>query len=219
MRPLRLLPAALALLTLTVTVAHAAGAPKPAAAARLTPAHADTALFAGGCFWCMETQYEGRPGILAVISGYTGGHKVNPTYEEVGTGTTGHLESVEVIFDPTRVTYATLLDLFWHSIDPTQGDGQFCDRGDEYRSMIFVRGAEQRRLAEESKRRLEASHVLKRPIVTGIVAAGPFYRAEEYHQDFWKKDWERYHTYREGCGRDQRLHELWGAKAVKPVVY
>ncbi len=217
---LRPFPVVLAALLFAAT-AHAASAPAPGKITPVRPAavHADTALFAGGCFWCMETQYEGRPGILAVISGYTGGHTVNPTYEEVGTGTTGHFESVEVIFDPGKVSYAHLLDLFWHSIDPTQADGQFCDRGPEYRSMIFARGPEQRRLAEESKRALEASHVLKKPIVTGIVAAGPFYRAEEYHQDFWKKDWERYHTYREGCGRDQRLHELWGAQAVKPVVY
>ncbi len=229
MRPARWIPAFALLSALANPFAARAAAPKapPARTLAATPAtpgagrtaSTDAAIFAGGCFWCMETQFEGRPGILAVVSGYTGGHQVNPTYEQVGTGTTGHLESIEVRFDPARISYAQLLDLYWHSIDPTQDDGQFCDRGTEYRSAIFPRGAEQSRLAEESRRRLEASHVLKQPIVTRIVPAGPFYPAEGYHQDFWKKDWERYHSYREGCGRDRRLRELWGAAAVKPVVY
>ncbi|HEV2105896.1 MAG TPA: peptide-methionine (S)-S-oxide reductase MsrA [Candidatus Eisenbacteria bacterium] len=206
---------------LLALIAAAAPAPRPAAAApAAAPApRIETAVFAGGCFWCMETQFEGRPGILDVVSGYAGGHVKNPSYEQVGTGLTGHRESVQVRFDASKVGYAQLLDLFWHSIDPTQNDGQFCDRGPEYRSAIFYAGEEQRRLALASKRQLEASGVLHAPIVTDILPAGPFYRAEEYHQDFWKKDWERYHTYREGCGRDQRLAELWGSRAVKPVVY
>jgi peptide-methionine (S)-S-oxide reductase len=198
----------------------AAGGTAPKAAAAPAPApRTEVATFAGGCFWCMETQFEQRPGVISVVSGYTGGHTVHPTYEEVGSGSTGHMESVEIRFDPARISYAQLLDLFWHSIDPTQGNGQFCDHGSEYRSAIFVHGEKQRQLAEESKRRLEASHVLKRPIVTTIVAAGPFYRAEEYHQDFWKKDPARYHEYREGCGRDRRLRELWGKAAVVPLVH
>ena len=193
-----------------------AGAPGARAG---TPAREDSVVFAGGCFWCMETQFEGIPGVTAVISGYAGGHKAHPSYEEVGSGTTGHMESVEVHFDPSRIRYEQLLTIFWHSVDPTQDDGQFCDIGDEYRSAIFVRDAQERRLAEESKRRIEASHVLKKPIVTRILTAGPFWRAEEYHQDFWKKDPQRYHSYREGCGRDRRLAQLWGKDAAKPSVH
>jgi peptide-methionine (S)-S-oxide reductase len=192
-------------------------ATRPAVTPAATPARTEVATFAGGCFWCVETQFEGRPGVLSVVSGYTGGHKATPTYEEVGRHVTGHLEAVEIRFDPARVSYAALLDLFWHGVDPTQTDGQFCDIGDSYRTAIFVHGPEQRRLAEASKRRIAAE--LKKPVVTPIRDAGPFWRAEEYHQDFWKKDWERYHSYREGCGRDRRLRALWGAKAVKPVVY
>jgi peptide-methionine (S)-S-oxide reductase len=167
----------------------------------------------------METQFEGVPGVTSVISGYTGGHKANPTYEEVGSGTTGHYESVEVHYDPSRVSYQKLLQVFWHSIDPTQGDGQFCDLGTEYRSAIFFRDEAQRRLAEASRKAIEASGVLKKPIVTLIVPAGPFYRAEEYHQDFWKKDPVRYQTYRLGCGRDRRLARVWGKDAAKPTVH
>jgi peptide-methionine (S)-S-oxide reductase len=196
-------------------------APVRAAPAKPTPpqAPANVALFAGGCFWCMETQFEGVPGVTSVISGYTGGHKANPTYEEVGSGTTGHYESVEVHYDPSRVSYQKLLQVFWHSIDPTQGDGQFCDLGTEYRSAIFFRDEAQRRLAEASRKAIEASGVLKKPIVTLIVPAGPFYRAEEYHQDFWKKDPVRYQTYRLGCGRDRRLARVWGKDAAKPTVH
>jgi len=167
----------------------------------------------------METQFEAFPGVKSVTSGYTGGVKQNPTYEEVGAHTTGHLESVEIVFDPRVVTYARLLDRFWHGIDPTQADGQFCDIGETYRSAIFYHDETQHRLALESKQALEKSGVLKAPIVTSILPAKTFWRAEEYHQDFWKKDPQRYHSYREGCGRDQRLAQLWGAKAVKPLVH
>jgi peptide-methionine (S)-S-oxide reductase len=177
------------------------------------------ATFAGGCFWCMETQFEGVPGVHAVVSGYTGGHQANPTYEEVGAGRTGHCESVEIRFDPSRISYEKLLDRFWHGIDPTQGDGQFCDLGDQYRSAIFYHGEAQRLAAEQSKKAIEASGVLRKPIATQILPAGPFYRAEEYHQDFWKKDPLRYRTYRLGCGRDRRLAEVWGKLAVKPSVH
>jgi len=185
----------------------------PAAATR------DTALFAGGCFWCLETAFEERPGVLEAVSGYSGGRTVNPTYEDVNTHTTGHLETVMVVFDPRRTSYEKLLDLFWHSIDPTQADGQFCDRGNSYYSAVFWRTEAQRRAAEASKQAIAASGVLKQPIVTPIRKAGPFYRAEEYHQDFWKKDPERYRSYRLGCGRDARLKELWGDKAVVPLVH
>jgi peptide-methionine (S)-S-oxide reductase len=189
------------------------------AATPVSAARPDTAIFAGGCFWCLETQFESFPGVKSVVSGYTGGHKANPTYEEVGAHTTGHLESVRVVFDPQVTTYAALLDRFWHGIDPTQADGQFCDRGETYRSAIFFRNEAQRRAAIESRDALARSGVLKAPIVTEIRAASTFWPAEEYHQDFWKKDPERYRSYRAGCGRDARLAQLWGAKAVKPLVH
>lgn len=179
----------------------------------------ETATFAGGCFWCLETAFEGVPGVISAVSGYAGGHKDKPRYEEVGAGGTGHTESVQIRFDPARIGYAQLLDRFWHSVDPTQANGQFCDRGDQYRSEIFWHDEMQRKLAEESKRGIEASGVLHQPIVTRITKAGTFYPAEEYHQDYWKKDPDRYRTYRAGCGRDQRLAELWGKSAVQPLVH
>ena len=170
------------------------------------------AIFAGGCFWCEETAFEGVPGVQAVISGYTGGTKKQPTYDEVSSGSTGHAESVRVVFDPAKISYARLLDIFWHSIDPLSAGGQFCDRGTQYRSAIFYRDDAQRRAAEESKRKIQAQ--LKQPIATEIAAAGEFYPAEEYHQDFFRKNPVRYLSYRTGCGRDRRLKELWGAAAV-----
>jgi peptide-methionine (S)-S-oxide reductase len=188
-------------------------------AARPAAAGEEIAIFAGGCFWCMETQFEGMRGIRSVVSGYTGGHQPNPTYEEVGAGGTGHYESVEIRYDPRVITYEKLLDIFWHSVDPTQGDGQFCDRGDQYRSAIFYRDETQHRLAEQSKQRILASGVLEKPIVTSIVAASTFYPAEGYHQDFWKKDPIRYQSYRLGCGRDKRLRDVWGERAAKPNVH
>jgi len=169
-----------------------------------------TANFAGGCFWCMETAFEGIPGIQSVTSGYTGGTKKDPTYEEVSSGGTGHAESVQVLYDPHAITYSQLLDVFWHNVDPTQANGQFCDHGNQYRSAIFYGNTDEKRLAEASRKKLEDSGRFKRPIVTQIVAATTFYRAEEYHQDFYKKDPVRYHEYRAGCGRDQRLAEIWG---------
>jgi len=196
------------------------GADVVAASSSTAPAAADTALFAGGCFWCMETAFEGRPGVHAAVSGYSGGHKSNPTYEEVGSHTTGHLETVAVVYDAKTISYEQLLDLFWHSIDPTQGDGPFCDRGESYRSAIFWRSEAQRKAALASKQALEKSGALRgRPIVTTIAKAGPFWPAEEYHQDFYRKDPKRYREYREGCGRDRRLRALWGDKAVKPSAH
>jgi peptide-methionine (S)-S-oxide reductase len=171
----------------------------------------ETALFAGGCFWCEETAFEGVPGVFTVISGYTGGQTKNPTYEQVSAGSTGHAESVEVTYDPSRISYGQLLDIFWRNVDPLQANGQFCDHGNQYRSAIFYRDDAQKKAAEESKRKLEEQPRFKGKIVTQIVAASTFYPAEEYHQDFYKKNPIRYHSYREGCGRDARLKELWGA--------
>jgi len=179
-----------------------------------SPASAPTtakATFAGGCFWCVESDFDKVPGVTSTTSGYTGGSTVNPTYEEVGSGRTGHAESVEVVYDPTKVTYEQLLDTFWHNIDPLVKDRQFCDVGNEYRTAIFVHDAEQRRLAEASKKRVEAQ--LKARVYTEIVDAGPFYRAEEYHQDYYLKNPVRYKFYRWNCGRDQRLEEIWGKKS------
>jgi peptide-methionine (S)-S-oxide reductase len=176
------------------------------------PGHA-VATFAGGCFWCMEGPYDQLPGVVATISGYTGGRKVNPTYEEVSSGTTGHAESVTVVYDPKKVTYEKLLDVFWHNIDPTVKDRQFCDGGNQYRTAIFYHDEAQRKAAEASKAALEKSKPFKEPIVTEIVMAGTFYPAEDYHQDFYMKNPVRYQLYRSGCGRDARLKQLWGAQA------
>lgn len=193
--------------------------PADAAAPRAPKAtKTERATFAGGCFWCMETAFEGQPGVLSVTSGYSGGHVKNPTYHEVGAGGTGHAESVEVVFDPTRTSYANLLDIFWHSIDPTSANGQFCDRGNQYRSAIFYRDAEQKRLALETEKKAEAECRVRKPFATEIVPFAAFYPAEEYHQDYYKKNPENYHAYREGCGRDRRLRELWGDKAAIPKV-
>jgi peptide-methionine (S)-S-oxide reductase len=192
-------------------MAVAAAAWTAAAAQAPTPA-APTAIatFAGGCFWCVEADFDKVPGVISATSGYTGGTTVNPTYPEVGSGRTGHAESVEIVFDPAKVSYAQLLDTFWHGIDPLVKDRQFCDVGDEYRTAIFVHDAEQRRLAEESKKRVEAQ--LKATVYTQIVDAGPFYRAEEYHQGYHRKNPLRYTYYRWNCGRDQRLEQIWGKK-------
>jgi len=171
------------------------------------------ATFAGGCFWCMEPPYDKLPGVVATISGYTGGRKPNPTYEEVSSGSTGHAESVTVVYDPKKVTYEKLLDVFWHNIDPTVKDRQFCDGGNQYRTAIFYHDEAQRKAAEASKAALEKSRPFKEPIVTEIVMAGPFYPAEDYHQDFYMKNPVRYQLYRSGCGRDARLKQLWGDQA------
>jgi methionine-S-sulfoxide reductase len=202
--------ATLALLLLFATRIALAAPAAPAAPAPRT----ETAVFAGGCFWSMESQFEGVPGVKSVLSGYTGGKKPRPTYGEVCTETTGHLESIQVTFDPAVITYAKLLDRFWHGIDPTQDDGQLFDVGESYRTAIFVTGPQQRREAEASKVALERSHVLHAPIVTRILDAGTFWPAEEYHQDYFKKNPEHYFAYRRGSGRDARLAELWGAAAV-----
>jgi methionine-S-sulfoxide reductase len=169
-----------------------------------------TATFAGGCFWCMEPPFDKVDGVVATISGYTGGHKANPTYEEVTSGATGHLEAIQVLYDPTKVSYAQLLEVFWKNINPTDPDGQFVDRGSQYRSAIFYHDAEQQRLAEKSRSQLTASGSFRRPIVTPILPAGPFYPAEEYHQDYYEKNPIRYKYYRYNSGRDQFLEKVWG---------
>jgi peptide-methionine (S)-S-oxide reductase len=196
------------MLVATLAVATALGA-MSASAATATSGHA-IATFAGGCFWCMEPPYDELDGVVSTTSGYTGGHKQNPTYEEVSAGTTGHTEAVQVVYDPKRISYERLLEVFWRNIDPITPNAQFCDHGTQYRSGIFYHDAAQRRLADESKRVLEASGRFTAPIVTEIVAAGTFYPAEEYHQDYYKKNPIRYKFYRTSCGRDRRLAELWG---------
>jgi peptide-methionine (S)-S-oxide reductase len=176
----------------------------------------EMAIFAGGCFWCMEEAFEKVPGVSAAISGYTGGTVANPTYQQVSGGATGHAEAVRVAYDPAKVTYRQLVDWFWHNIDPFDARGQFCDKGSEYRSAIFYLNEEQRKIAEDSKRALEQSGRLKQPIVTEITAAGPFYLAEDYHQDYYKKNEKRYQFYKYGCGRVQRLEQIWGKAAPPP---
>jgi peptide-methionine (S)-S-oxide reductase len=172
-----------------------------------------TATFAGGCFWCMEPPFDKLEGVVSTISGYTGGQKKNPTYKEVSAGETGHAEAVQVVYDPKKISYEKLLNVFWHNIDPTVKDQQFCDHGNQYRTGIFYHDAEQRRLAETSKAALAKSKPFKAELVTEIVAAGEFYAAEDYHQDYYKKNPIRYKYYRHGCGRDDRLKELWGEAA------
>jgi peptide methionine sulfoxide reductase msrA/msrB len=168
------------------------------------------ATFAGGCFWCVEADFEKLPGVVKAISGYTGGHKENPTYKEVSSGTTGHVEAVQVYYDPSKVSYDQLLDYFWRHIDPTDGGGSFVDRGSQYRSIIFYQNEEERRLAEKSKEALGKSGRFDKPIVTEIQKLTKFYEAEEYHQDYYKKNPLRYKYYRHGSGRDQFLEKVWG---------
>ena len=176
-----------------------------------TPAETAKATFAGGCFWCMEPPFDKLDGVLSTISGYAGGKKKNPTYEEVSAGNTGHTEVVQVTYDPKKITYEKLLDVFWHNIDPLTANRQFCDAGSQYRTAIFYHDEAQKRLAEESKRAL--SKRFKEPIVTEITRAAEFYPAEDYHQDYYIKNPLRYKFYRYNCGRDRRLEELWGAGA------
>jgi peptide-methionine (S)-S-oxide reductase len=169
------------------------------------------ATFAGGCFWCMEPPFDKLDGVVSTTSGYTAGRTANPTYEQVSTGTTGHTEAVEIVYDPRKVTYAQLLDVFWRNIDPLTADRQFCDVGSQYRAGIFAHDETQRRLAEESKRAV--AQRLRKPVVTEIADASKFWPAEEYHQDYYKKNPVRYNLYRAGCGRDKRLEAIWGPVA------
>ena len=169
------------------------------------------AYFAGGCFWCMEEAFEKVPAVTSVTSGYMGGRVENPSYEQVSGGATGHAEAVEVVYDSAKVNYGDLLDVFWHNVDPVTPNAQFCDHGSQYRAVIFYQTEEQKRLADASKRTLEQSKRFTQPIVTEFVMASQFYPAEDYHQDFYKKNPIRYKFYKYNCGRAQRLEELWGA--------
>jgi peptide-methionine (S)-S-oxide reductase len=173
----------------------------------------EKATFAGGCFWCMEHPFDAIPGVVSVTSGYTGGQKKNPTYEEVSAGGTGHAESIQVVYEPIKVTYEKLLKVFWHNIDPIAQDRQFCDSGRQYRSAIFYHTEEQHQLALQTKALLEKNKTFKEPIATEIVQAAEFYPAEDYHQHYYKKNPIRYKFYRTTCGRDKRLKELWGNEA------
>jgi len=170
----------------------------------------DTATFAGGCFWSIEKLFDNMEGVVSATSGFSGGQARNPSYEEVSSGTTGHRESVLVIYDPRKVTYEKLLDAFWHDIDPTSPKGQFCDFGSQYRTAVFYRNEAQHHLADESKQVIDASHRLSRPVVTEIIPASAFYPAEDYHQDFARRNPDRYEAYRVGCGRDAKLKSVWG---------
>lgn len=170
------------------------------------------ATFAGGCFWCMEEAYDSVPGVVATVSGYMGGHTKNPTYEQVSSGRTGYAEVVQVEYDPSKVSYAKLVEVFWHNIDPTQVNAQFCDYGSQYRSAIFYQDAEQKKIAEASKAALIKDKPFKGKIVTEITPASQFYPAEGYHQNFYKTNPVRYKFYKSGCGRAARLQQLWGPK-------
>ena len=174
------------------------------------PAASAVATFAGGCFWCLEPPFDALDGVLSTVSGYTGGHVIDPTYKQVSAGGTGHAEAIQVRYDPAKISYDELLDVFWRNIDPTTKDRQFCDRGSQYRSAIFYHDEAQRAAAERSRTELERTKPFAGEIVTEIVAVDTFYPAEEYHQDYYLKNPLRYRYYRFGCGRDARLKELWG---------
>ena len=190
--------------------AGTAAAPVPTAAQRL-------ATFAGGCFWSMQKAFDGVTGVVSVTAGYAGGTKANPTYKEVVKGRTGHAESVQLIYDPAKISYERLLDVYWHHIDPLTPNAAFCDRGPQYRSIIFYADPEQQRASEASKRALDRSHRFATPIVTAIQPATAFYPAEEYHQQYYKKNPASYAAYSIGCGREARLRELWGASRESGV--
>lgn len=196
-----------ALLTALLSISTTLGA---AAADAPTTA---TAIFAGGCFWCAEADFDKRDGVISTTSGFDGGTTPDPTYEQVSSGGTAYVESVKVVYDPQKVTYPQLLDYFWRHIDPLDGSGQFCDHGPQYRSVIFYETEEQRQQALASKQALERSGRFGKPIATTIAPSTQFYPAEDYHQDFYKKNPLRYNTYRAGCGRDQRVRALWGETA------
>ncbi|MCB1521467.1 MAG: peptide-methionine (S)-S-oxide reductase MsrA [Hyphomicrobiaceae bacterium] len=205
-----MLSAALALAAVGAVRAGAAGpTASPAASGEATPVATAIATFATGCFWCTESDFDKVPGVLATTSGYIGGKTANPSYESVSTGRTGHIEALQVTYDPSKVTYQKLLTWFWRHVDPVDGGGQFCDRGDQYRPAIFVHSAEQRKLAETSRDELAKSGLLERPIAVAIIDATKFHPAEDYHQDYYLKSPLRYKIYRHGCGRDQRIEQIW----------
>ena len=187
--------------------------PQPQAlASTQTVENPGVAIFAGGCFWCTESDFDKVPGVIETTSGYIGGHVDNPTYEQVSAGTSGHIEAVRVRFDPSKTSYAQLLEAFWPTIDPVTANAQFCDRGPQYRSAIFYSNAAEQQQAEASKDALQKSARLPAPVVTELLAASTFYPAEDYHPDYYLRNPLRYTYYRNGCGRDQRLEQLWGKK-------
>lgn len=192
-------PALLALFLYTPTFADSAMDPK-----------IETAILAGGCFWCIESDYEKLDGVLGVISGYIGGHVNNPTYREVSAGKSGHIESVKVSYDANKLNYTEILDYFWRHVDPTRNDGQFCDRGPQYRPAIFYQDESQHKLAMASEKQIEQSKPFKESLKVELIQASEFYPAEEYHQDYYMKNPIRYKFYRFNCGRDARVKELWG---------
>lgn len=205
-----------ALLASVLFAAVAASANPGKSAASATPSTATTAktekaTFAGGCFWCTESDFDKVPGVISTTSGYTGGSVANPTYQQVSAKVTGHAEVVEIVFDPAKVSYEKLLDVYWRSIDPTTKDRQFCDAGSPYRTAIFTHGPQQAAAAKASLQALEKSKPFVEPIVTTLHEAGAFYPAEDYHQDYYLKNPVRYRYYRQSCGRDARLQQLWGA--------
>jgi peptide-methionine (S)-S-oxide reductase len=189
-----------------------AATPRPAPPAARVNA-LSRATFAAGCFWCVEAAFEPVPGVISVTSGYTGGREADPTYKQVSSGATGHTEAVQVVFDPRKVSYETLLEVFWHNVDPTTADRQFCDVGSQYRPGIFTHDEAQKKAALASREAIERAKTFKEPLAVEITAASQFYPAEEYHQDYYKKNPVRYRYYKHGCGRDARLRELWGDKA------
>ena len=198
-----LLPLCLAVITIAViATARTTHAIQPQATA--------TATFAGGCFWCMEPPFDALPGVISTTSGYIGGQKKNPTYEQVSDGRTGHTEALQIVYDPSKVTYARLLEVFWRNVDPVDAGGQFCDRGPEYRPAVFYHSADQQPLAETSKQHVATR--LGKPVAVEITAASTFYPAEEYHQDYYKKNPVKYKFYKWNCGREQRLDAIWGKK-------
>lgn len=201
-------PSALSILTVVIFLVGAWNIQSAGQAA--TDATPGKAYFAGGCFWCMEEAFEKVEGVLSATSGYMGGTVVNPSYEEVSAGRTGHAESVEVVYDPAKVSYHKLLDAFWRNVDPVTPNAQFCDHGSQYRSAIFFQTDEEKRASDTSKHTIEQSKRFTEPIVTQIMPASRFYPAEEYHQDFYKKNPIRYKFYKYNCGRAQRLEALWG---------
>ncbi|WP_156925399.1 peptide-methionine (S)-S-oxide reductase MsrA [Nitratidesulfovibrio termitidis] len=207
--PLSALLLAAALL-LPATARAAQDATAQASTGSTTTGTTATAVFAGGCFWCMEKPFDQLDGVLDTTSGYTGGNVNNPTYKQVSSGVTGHAESLRVTYDPAKVSYETLLDVFWRNVDPLDAGGQFCDRGNQYRSAIFVANAAQHNAAEASKKAIEAR--LGKPVATSIEDASIFWPAEDYHQDYYRKNPIRYAYYRTGCGRDRRLEQVWGAE-------
>ncbi|MGL4397836.1 MAG: peptide-methionine (S)-S-oxide reductase MsrA [Hyphomicrobium sp.] len=200
--------AAVAFAVVTVLAGQAFAADSESGAT--APAASETATFASGCFWCSESDFEKVPGVLSVVSGYTGGTTPSPTYEEVGQGDSGHIEAVEITYDPAIVSFKILLDHYWRTTDVVDGGGQFCDRGSQYRPAIFAHGAGQKKLAEDGKAALDKSGVLPKPIAVEIRDATTFTPAEVYHQDYYKKNPLRYRVYRHGCGRDARIQQLWG---------